>query len=340
MKDPESILIVLTGSVGDVTRALPIVGWLRRSFPKARLGWLVEALSAPLVEGHPALTELFVFHRSQGIGGVPELIRKLRAAPYEVVLDLQRIAKSALFSWATGAPRRIGWHRSLSKEGNWLFCTETTPPADPHIPKLEHYRAFVHQLGGSTATEPWYGFTVQTPPARFGLPAHGGCTVVLGSNWASKDWPAEGYRGLMTELLARNIAPIVLVGMFSHHALGEELRGIDPRIVNLAGKTSLRELIDILGWSRVAVGPDSGPGHIAAAVGTPYFALFGPTDPNRTAPQGMQDLVIQGQVPCAPCYRRSCPGLGGICMRLIHPAVVAERILEVWQGEGGVGRDT
>ena len=96
----------------------------------------------------------------------------------------------------------------------------------------------------------------------------------------------------------------------------------------MVGKTSLLELVAVLKAATVGVGPDSGPGHLAAAGGTPYVSLFGPTAPARTAPYGSEHLVVQSGVSCAPCYKKRCPGLGRLCMRLISVEAVHKKLSE------------
>jgi ADP-heptose:LPS heptosyltransferase len=101
------------------------------------------------------------------------------------------------------------------------------------------------------------------------------------------------------------------------------------RVWNAVGKTDLRELIALIRQATVCMGPDSGPGHIAGAVGTPYVALFGPTPVTRNVPFGSEALALSSQIGCAPCKRRVCPGLGKVCMKLIHPQAVLAKVSEV-----------
>ena len=109
--------------------------------------------------------------------------------------------------------------------------------------------------------------------------------------------------------------------------LSEKLSSVsENRVINLAGKTNLRQLAAVLSAVDVAVGPDSGPGHLAAAMGTRYISLFGPTDPNRVAPYGQLEDAIIADVVCRPCNRRVCPGLGKVCMRLIQPETIVSKI--------------
>ena len=330
-----SVLIVLMGSIGDVVRGLALVDELKAVWPGARISWLVEPLSAPLVEAHPNVSRLIVFPRKDWLKEWKPFLTSLRKEHYDIVLDLQRHFKSGLFSFLTRHKRSIGFHRRNAKEGNWLFHKERIPYADNSLAKLQHYLLFLKQLGITPREKLSFGLEglpFQDLPItireKIGGPAVG---VVLGSSWESKDWPYEGYLRLIKRLVAEATCLIVLLGDRSKIAMAAKLEQdvSSARIVNLAGQTSLVELAGVLRSLTVGVGPDSGPGHLSSAVGTKYVALFGPTPAARNAPYGSDDLVVSSVVGCSPCLRRKCPGLGGICMRLISPDSVFEIVAAV-----------
>jgi ADP-heptose:LPS heptosyltransferase len=211
------------------------------------------------------------------------LRQELRQLELDVALDLQRHAKSGFFSWLSRAPRRIGFHRADSKEGNWLFSTEQIPAQAETLSKLDHYLLFLDALSLTrppllssglsevALLEPreWEQALKQT---YIGL--------VLGSSWDSKDWPEEGYALLIDRLLAEGQESLVLLGDRTKVGLAERLMAKAARpsgIVNLVGKTSLRELVVVLKGARLCIGPDSGPGHLCGSLNTPHITLFGPT---------------------------------------------------------------
>lgn len=320
-----SFLIVLTGSLGDVVRGLPLIDAIKAAEPGAHITWLIEDKWQKILSLHPALDRMIAFERRRGLQGVLELRRALQQERFDVVLDLQRHFKSGVFNRFARAARRIGFHRRDAKEGNWLFQTERIPYRGNGIPKTEHYLLFLDQIGIPRPQKLSFGFEridSSTLAGEFSLPAgQRRVVVLLGSSWSSKDWFASGYARLLKSILDRTRAGIALVGDGSQTRMADELMEAipDPRILNLVGRTSLPQLVGILHQAQVAVGPDSGPGHISAAVGTPYVTLFGPTDPVRVAPHGMLDLSVRADIGCAPCMRRTCPGLNKICMRLISP---------------------
>src|SRR5262249_35870463 len=136
------VLIVLPGAIGDVVRALPLLGRIRRARPDARIGWAVEPLSAPLLTPHPWLDEVLVFRRDEGLRAIPPILRQLRAGGWEIALDLGRGLKSAFLARATRPPVRIAFGRHDAREGGWLLATRRLPAQGIERSKLEQFLAF------------------------------------------------------------------------------------------------------------------------------------------------------------------------------------------------------
>ena len=145
--DSHKILIVLHGSIGDVTRALPLANLIRRRYPNARLSWSIEPAAFPLVENHPAVDDVILLDRSRWWQSLGPFLKRIRSGRFDLVLDLQRLLKSGLISWWSGAPCRLGFHRYDAKEFNWLFNNHHIPPAGDGISKLSHYLKFAQWLG-------------------------------------------------------------------------------------------------------------------------------------------------------------------------------------------------
>jgi lipopolysaccharide heptosyltransferase II len=328
--DPKKILIVLHGSIGDVTRALPLASLLRRGFPKAYLAWSVEPASLPLLHGAAAIDEIIVFDRKRPWRSSLRFLAKIRAAKFDLVLDLQRLFKSGVISWCTGAPQRVGFHRRDSKEFNWLFNNLHIGEFGENVSKLEHYLKFADFLGIARSPLEWHFSLTATEAA--GVAGHlaevkpSFAALFVGTRWESKRWFAAQMAQCVEFLRARFQLDSVLLGGKEDEELAKqasELAG--GAVVNLVGRTSLREAIGIIAKAQVAIGPDTGLMHIAAAVGTPVVSLWGATDPQRTGPHGFVDLAIQGQASCVPCRRRRCP-IGRICMQSISKEQIAAKI--------------
>ncbi len=326
------ILIVLMGSIGDVVRALPLLGRIRRGHPAAHIAWVIEPKSLPIVEGHRWLDEVIVYDRSAP-WSFPFMLRRIRAGRFDLVLDLQRHLKSGVVSFASGAPKRLGFNRANAKEFNHRFNTHEIAAQPPMRLKLMQYQAFGDALGLPAA------------PIEFGLEPEENerrraaemladaprplLAVILGSSWPSRLYFPESTAEVIRKLAApADGAPAlfpVLIGAKEEVALARELsdRLADMRYLDLCGRTRLRDLAAIFTECAGAFGPDCGPMHIAAAVGCPIVSLWGSTAPERSAPWGFAEFAIRGEIPCHPCYLRDCP-IGRECMRRIEAdAVVA-----------------
>ncbi len=334
------ILIVRLSALGDVVHALPMLDALRRAQPSAHIGWLVEEKAASLLAGHPQIDRLWVAPRAQ----LAELLRRgrmiaalrlllgfareLRAARYDLVIDAHSNARSSVLAWCSGAGRRIGLAHGYAKEGaGWLYTDRVVPTAarqlkvqrtldllrplgiDPRgaravlgIPESMRAwaRAQVEQLGSRpvVAIHPGvsdFGAIKQWDPARFGRTAirlarerGARCLVTWG--------PGE-----------RELAMRVVASSEGFAVLGPETGSI----LHIAALYQACELV---------IGADTGPLHLAAALGVPVVGLYGPKDAAVYAPwdarTGAAAPVVRRAVYCSPCNRRTCSNV--ICMPAIQ----------------------
>ena len=329
-----SILIILMGSLGDVVRGLCLVSHIKNNLPESRVTWLIEPKWAELVSFHPQIDKVILFDRPRGIPAVWNLYKDLAQDHFDITLDLQRHFKSGFFSLLSRTKRRVGFNRRNAKEFNWLFNNEQIDYFSDELPKLRHYLEFTKYMGLSEPSSLEFGFSSldskSVAPSIVAELKGSFIAVVMGSSWESKDWFPDEYYRLVKNILSSGKSKVVLLGDHSVSAnaitLSEKIS--TSGLINLVGKTSLLELVAVLKRAAVAVGPDSGAGHLAAAVGTPYVSLFGPTSPRRTAPYGSEHLVVQSKASCAPCYKKKCPGLDRLCMRLLSVEAVGEKLTE------------
>jgi len=326
----QRILIVLLGAIGDVTRALPLLERLRRGYPNGHIIWAVEPPAAPLLLHHPSLDALLVFDRSRGAPAFLRFLRNIRALRADVTLDLQRHLKSGVVSRASRAPVRLGFHRRNSREGNWLFNTHTIEPMPHFSSKLQQFLRFGDWLGLDAA------------PVTFGLRLTeseepridellGGVrapfvAAFVGSSCESRLWFPDRTAAVADALAARGIGTVLIGGSDDVEFAAAVARQTRAPVLNVAGRTSLRDLVGIFARAAGAFGPDSGPMHIAAAVGTPVVSLWGATSARRSAPWGSQDSVLIGEASCSPCYLKVCP-IGRLCMQHISVPAVLEKIV-------------
>ncbi|HWH78273.1 MAG TPA: glycosyltransferase family 9 protein [Candidatus Binatus sp.] len=322
---------MLHGSIGDVARALPLAGLLRLGFPNAYLAWSIEPAAYPLVVGHSAVDEIILFDRKRWWQTFVPFLKTLRAKRFDLVLDLQRHLKSGVISWCTGAARRVGFNKSDSKEGNWLFNNSHIDAAGEEISKLEHYLKFADTLGIARAPIEWsFSLTMEEQASvdRYLAPVAGAYAVIfVGTRWESKRWFPRQMADCATMLHADFGLDIFLIGgKEDQFAAREAAKLAKCPVLNITGLTSLREAIGIIQRAKLAVGPDTGLMHIAAGVETPVISLFGATDPRRTGPYAFGDLVLRGRAPCVPCHQRHCP-IGRICMQSITTAEIKEKVI-------------
>jgi len=328
------LLIVLPGSLGDVVRALPLLGRIRRTNPSAWIAWAVEPPSAPLLEGHPWLDDVLVFRRERGPGAVLPFLRGVREARADTTIDLGRSLKSAVIARVSGAATRLGFARADAREGSWLVANRRLPRQGPERSKLEQFLAFADLLGCPPSPvdfglAPTAAEAAQADALVAGLtrPLVAAC---VGSSCPSRYWFADRTAAVLNGLATRHGADAVLLGMAADapYASGvmREARG---RVRDLTGRTSLRQLLAVLARADLAFGPDSGALHLGAAVNVPVVSLWGATSATRSAPFGSEQWTASGVAPCAPCFLGSCP-IGRVCMETVGVDAVlglAERAL-------------
>jgi len=278
----ERIAVVRLGAMGDVIHALPAVANLKQ------VTWVIEPRWAPLLDGNPNVKELILLDRRRW-SSVREVWNKLRARSFSLAIDFQGLIKSALVVAATGAKRRAGYDRAHLREraAGW-FYNEQHQTAAAHI--VDRHCELAAACGADAK------------PRVFPLP-HGNREGDLPSEyvlacpfagWASKEWPLQRY-GELAKLLR---IPLVLNG---HAAVEGQLRGLPGVIPHIS---SIGGLIDATRRARAIVGVDSGPLHLAAALGKPGVAIFGPTDPNRNGPYGGTLRVLRAP-DAATTYKRT-----------------------------------
>ena len=344
-RPPRRILIVLLGAIGDVVRALPLLGRIRRAYPDAHIAWAVEPKSEPILRAHPWLDEIILHDRSHAPWGFIPFLIKVRGGRFDLVLDLQRHLKSGVTALASRAPDRIGFAAANTKEFNARFSTRQIEPQPPMALKLMQYQAFGEALGIAPAP---IEFELRLGPDELAraksmlseAPAPR-LAVVLGSSWPSRIYAPELVAAAIGVLqVTANGGPAlfpVLIGGAEEAGLAAQVvRRLEGKpVLNLAGRTTLRDLIGIFPECAAAFAPDSGPMHIAAAVGCPIVSLWGATAPERSAPWGFADFALRGEIPCHPCYLRKCP-IGNECMRRIAPEDVARAVRRALEASAAV----
>ncbi len=333
---PQRILIVKLSAIGDVVQTLPVVEALRAEFPLARIDWVVEEDAADLLAGHPALDRVIVSRRKswqkeifkkgkfrETARDLRRFLRDLRSREYDWVIDNHGIFKSGVIAGLTRGRRKIGFQRTrkISDEGNSLFTNERYRPLDIERHALERYLDLIAQVG-----VPVDGVRFRYEPDEAARKKADSLLLENGSprpwivihplaKWPTKQWPAENFIAL-AEALGEAGASVVFTGSPGDVETIEEMvkRIRRPaRVLNLAGRTNLRELAAVFSSADLVLSTDTGPMHLAAAVAAPLIALFGPTAPWRTGPYGKENVVLRKALACSPCFKKSCPTME--CMK-------------------------
>jgi heptosyltransferase I len=285
------ILVVRTGAMGDVIHALPAVASLKHSFPGSQLVWAIDAHWAPLLEGNP-FVDAVVPIRRKTFSGIAEAWRKLREQEFDFAVDLQGLMKSALIASIARADRIFGYHQSQVREWPAALAYSTKVKASAaHV--VDRHLELVRQCG---ATSVVISFPLPPGVAEGSLPETGYILASPFAGWAAKQWPLESYARLAALLrdsglsLVLNVAPRQ-AGLLAEHP------DVAAHVSGLAG------LIYATRFATAVIGVDSGPLHLAAALGKPGVAIFGPTSPERNGPYGTSFTVLRS-AGAATSYKR------------------------------------
>ncbi len=290
------ILIIKPSSFGDIIHGLQAAQSIRRQLPGCRISWVVREIFYPLVRSCEAVDECFIFNRHRWLTGFGKLLWEVRREPFDVVLDMQGLARSGLIALAARADRKIG--RFDARELSALACRERIEL--PAGGKGSHAVEILFQFLPAIGCEPMIHGPLEFrhPVIRCFDPEllEGGPLVIFpDSRRPEKQWPY--FDGLVVALLEEfPDTPIVLAG--SSEISGNFAPSRDGRLRNLIGLTAIDELIPVVSKARLVIANDSGPMHLAAAIGTPVLALFGPTDPERYGPFPL--IKVTNQVLSAP----------------------------------------
>jgi lipopolysaccharide heptosyltransferase I len=337
------IALIKPSALGDIVQALPVLTALRRRRPQAHITWLVNRHYEPLLLGHPDLDEVLPFDRGATKYGLLKatlsygrFLRDFRARNFDLVIDLQGLLRSGLFTAASGAPRRVGL--ASAREGAVWFYTDIVPVADfSALHAVERYWLVARALGAGDG------------PIEFRLPVRDaerlraeealrGCrrpwlAFGVGSRWVTKRWPPEHFAALARRAQAEFGGTVVFVGGTDEtevaRVTGAQLSGPWR---NLSGQTTLPCLTALLSLVDVMVANDTGPLHLAAALGRPVVAPYTCTKVALNGPFGQAAQAVETRVPCAGSYVKKCRRLE--CMAELTPYRVwpiLEGVLRRWR---------
>ncbi|UCD32791.1 MAG: glycosyltransferase family 9 protein [Desulfobacterales bacterium] len=313
------ILIVKLGALGDAINTLPLVISLKTHL-KARIDWLIEPLSYPLISDHPYVDRVILFDKYKWPKALLDTSQHLGSKKYDMTLDLQRILKSGFFSMLAKSDRRIGFDRKRCKEMTWMLPFERIPESDPKAHMVYQYLEFADYIGIPNIDVRWELPISEMRPD--GLPEKY-IVLNIGATKPVNRWTPEGFSSLAHAIYRKYHLPCIITGGPEDHTMAKNIMSLsDDEVLNFVGKTSLKELQTILFNARVVFSCDTGPMHLAVALGKDVVALFGPSDPRRTG--NLRGEVVLKPLHCSPCNLRTCKD--PVCMTSITHEEVLERI--------------
>lgn len=326
------VLIVKLSSLGDLIHALPTIHCLKVGLP-ASITWVVNAAYAPLLRHAPDVDEVIPFDRQHPVRGLWGVVSELRRREFDLVIDLTGLFKSALISRLARGKLCVG--PSYAREFSWLFYQQQVGSTDLNRHAVERYLDVVRALG---LDERDRAFPLMFPPSS--LPADGSepvAVLIPNARWPTKLWPATSFADLAARLRRDRVRVVVVGGELPDP--GDLLVGLEG-VVDLRGRTSLAELGAVLARADLIIANDTGPMHLAAALGRKVITLMGPTDPRRTGPYGTGHRILSTFPPCSPCFSKVCRNPAGqICLRDLRPAeVYAAAIAMLGERSGDAGQ--
>ncbi|WAC07713.1 MAG: lipopolysaccharide heptosyltransferase I [Thermodesulfobacteriota bacterium] len=336
------ILIIKLSSLGDVIQTLPVLIPLKKKFPDAKISWLVEEEAAELIKGHPLVDQIIISRKNRWIRALsnpvklPQIVQEgnvfckdLRSCSYDFVIDFQGLLKSGIFVGVSRGKRKLGF--APVRERAHIFLNEKISFPKTPLHAVERYLFLIASLGCSRLNPEFFIPIRQNHRDRV-LKFLQENDITLdkplillhpGTRWKTKMWIEEKWAVLGDWLQEKTGAQVAFTGSANDFYLIERITGqMKFAATNTAGRWSLNELAFLQKQADVVITPDSGPMHLASAMGTPVVALFGPTDPKLTGPYGEGHRVIMKTTDCQPCFKRTCSA--NDCMKEIT-------VKEVWE---------
>lgn len=329
--DHARILLIKPSSLGDIVHTLPVVAAIKARWPAAHLTWLVKRQWADLVERVEGVDRVWPVEATAG--GLIGQVRALRVERFDLAVDLQGLFRSGVLAGFCGAPRRIGF--ANGREGSPWFYTELVPVPHREIHAVDRYLLLAESIGAAPQGPPQFRFTITDQDLAVVRNSFRGQGLSLdrpwvamhvSARWPTKRWPLESFGTVIDQLDQAGLGPVVLIGGPEDRRDVDQVRAhAKSPCIDLSGEVPLGCLPALLSKASALITNDSGPMHVAAALGTPVVAMFGPTSAVRTGPYGSGHRVLTEPVPCSPCFSRVCRHTPQMeCLHRITPGDVVE----------------
>ena len=309
--EPKKILIIKPSALGDIAHSVPVLSAVHKSFPYAHISWLVRTEFAPLLEGHPYLDKIILFDRKylgtawknpKAFSALLSLIKELRKSRFDLILDLQGLFRTASLGWLSGCRKRIGPHNK--REFSRFFYTRAIRQDLSCLHVVDYYLKIAEQAGAVIDDVEFVlpknieaERTIRQLLDESGVDVQNYTVFVPSSAHADKCWAAENFASLADKISERLGFSVVTVGTQGEAIIGDEIKGkACVSIFNIAGKTDIPMLIELLRNARLVVSNDTGPGQIAAALNVPLVMVFGRSNPARVAPYRRPECIAAAEL--------------------------------------------
>ena len=327
--DETRILILKPSALGDIVHTLPLLASLRKSFPGRYIAWGVKEKFSELLEKHPYLDDLIVWKE----GGFWEFAWEIRKREFDIVLDLQGLFRTGLVTYLSKAPQRWGFSKEETKERQFFFLniriqTKSTHIVDKYLDFAEHLQAdrIIEFLIPEKESAREY---ISQYFQRTNISSNDKLIALIQSTgWENKTWKLERFAQLGRLLSLKEKRKVMLIW-----GMGEPEKEKAQRINRMAAdkfliapQTTISQLVSLLKRCSMVIGGDTGPLHLAAVLGIPVVGLYGPTPPSRNGPFTDKKEVIYHNLPCSPCWKRTCKNKANECMDSIQVEEVMEKI--------------
>jgi heptosyltransferase I len=296
---PESICVIRLSAIGDCCHTLPVLRTIQAVSPGTRITWVIGRTEHGLMKGVDGI-EFITFDKARPWASLAEIRRQARAARFPILLHMHASMRANLASRAVSARRRIGFDRRRARDWQWLFTSERIPP-QPEQHVIDGLFGFIEYLGINERVLRWDIPIADEDHAFAGAVCGSAAPVVVISPCSSqrfrnyRNWRAENYAQVVDSLHRRHGARVLLTGGATgiERSYGAAIASTAAQPVeNLIGRTTLKQLLAVIDRADLLICPDSGPAHMATAVGTPVIGLYATSNPQRTGPYASQHLVV------------------------------------------------
>ncbi|MDD5454612.1 MAG: lipopolysaccharide heptosyltransferase II [Candidatus Ratteibacteria bacterium] len=327
--DETRMLILKPSAMGDIVHTLPLLVSLKKSFPNRYIAWGVKEKFADLLTKNPYLDELIIWKER----GFWRFAKDIRDRGFDIVLDLQGLFRTGLVAYLSKAPQRWGFLKEETKENQLFFLNIRVPTPSENI--VEKYLDFAEHLQAERIIEfpiaekdyakeyiaQFFQRTDISPDDKL-------IGLIQNTGWQNKTWKAERFAQLGRLINTKKNWKVMLIWGIgeAEKAKAQKINEMAAGKLLIAPATTIAQLVSLLKRCSMVIGGDTGPLHLATALGLPVIGLYGPTPPSRNGPYSEKSEVVYHNLPCSPCWKRMCISKNNTCMDSIQVDEVMQKI--------------